>query len=99
MSELFSIHGADPAPFIRVDRKENYVTFDVQTGPIKEVGVNGCQIDELVRFARKTIASFQERSPCRENALVLTKLDEAIHWLEHRTRDREARGVEGTHKA
>jgi len=96
VSELFEIHGMNPAPFVGVDKEDNCVTFDVQTGPVKEVGVNGCQIDELVRFARKTIASFQERFPCRENALVLTKLDEALHWLDHRTRDRETRGVEGT---
>ena len=34
---------------------------------------------------------------CRENALAITKLQEALHWLEHRTKSREARGVEGTH--
>ena len=35
---------------------------------------------------------------CRENALALTKLEEAMHWLHHRTRGRMARGVEGTHE-
>ncbi len=33
---------------------------------------------------------------CRENALVITKLEEARHWLDHRTQVREAQGVEGT---
>lgn len=32
---------------------------------------------------------------CRENALVITKLEEAMHWLQHRSRDRRERGVEG----
>ena len=36
---------------------------------------------------------------CRENALAITKLEEALHWLAHRTADRERRGVEGTHQA
>ena len=35
---------------------------------------------------------------CRENACALTHLEEAMMWLQKRTRDRMARGVEGTHK-
>lgn len=33
---------------------------------------------------------------CRENALALTKLQEALFWLAERAREREQRGVEGT---
>ena len=33
---------------------------------------------------------------CRENAIALTHLEEALFWLQKRTRDRMARGVEGT---
>lgn len=33
---------------------------------------------------------------CRENACALTHLEEAMFWLQKRTRDRLARGVEGT---
>jgi hypothetical protein len=35
---------------------------------------------------------------CRENSIVITKLEEALMWLEKRTRDREALKVEGTHE-
>jgi hypothetical protein len=35
---------------------------------------------------------------CRENAIALTKLEEALMWLDKRTADREAREVEGTHQ-
>jgi len=38
----------------------------------------------------------QAKMPCRENALVITKLEESLMWLEKRTADRRARGVEGT---
>lgn len=38
------------------------------------------------------------RFRCRENALAITKIEEALHWLHHRTADREGRGVEGTHQ-
>lgn len=35
---------------------------------------------------------------CRENAIALTKMEEALLWLQKRTRDRLNRGVEGTHE-
>lgn len=34
---------------------------------------------------------------CRENALAITKLEEALHWCGHRTAKREVQKVEGTH--
>lgn len=37
--------------------------------------------------------------PCRENSLAITKLEEALMWLEKRTADRIERGVEGTCEA
>jgi hypothetical protein len=75
------------------------VTFTIQDGPIKEVGVNGVQIDEVVRWAKNKIAGFNAAYPCRENSLVITKLDEALLWLYERKRERDARGVEGRNKA
>ena len=35
---------------------------------------------------------------CRENALVLTKCEEALHWLRHRADGRAKRGVLGTNQ-
>ena len=35
---------------------------------------------------------------CRENFLVITHLEDALHWQQHRTRERRSRGVEGTYK-
>ena len=35
---------------------------------------------------------------CRENSLAITKLEEALMWLNKRTLNRLIRGVEGTHK-
>lgn len=36
--------------------------------------------------------------PSRENALAVTKCQEALMWLEQRTKDRTTRGVENTPK-
>lgn len=70
-----------------------------QNGPIGEVGVNGLTHEALIAIVVDRLRSFQAGSfACRENALALTKLEEAQHWLHHRTRARMARGVEGTHE-
>ena len=71
-----------------------------QNGPIKEAGVNGITQEVLLAVVIDRLQGFQENGPyfCRENALALTKLEEAMHWLLHRTRQREERGVEGAHE-
>jgi hypothetical protein len=34
---------------------------------------------------------------CRENTVALTHIETALMWLQKRTRDRSARGVEGSY--
>lgn len=73
-----------------------YIHF--QNGPIAEVGTNGLTHEVLLAILIDRLESFQNGPYCcRENALALTKLEEAMQWLHHRTRARVARGVEGTH--
>lgn len=70
-----------------------------QNGPINEVGVNGLTQEVLLSIVCDRLRSFQAGPyASRENALALTKIEEAQHWLLHRTRARMVRGVEGTHK-
>jgi hypothetical protein len=70
-----------------------------QDGPINEAGVNGLTHEALIAIVIDRLQSFQKGPyACRENALALTKLEEAAHWLHHRTLARMQRGVEGTHK-
>ena len=72
-------------------------TVSFQNGPIKEHGVNGCHQEDLIAIVLDRLQSFQQGEyACRENALAITKLEEALHWLNHRTNQRIARGVEGT---
>jgi len=71
-----------------------------QNGPIKEAGVNGISNEALLAIVEDRLLGFQSGEfSCRENALALTKLQEAMMWLQKRTRDRLARGVEGTNVA
>jgi len=84
---------------INITDKMNTISFKIQNGPVKENGVNGCQVDTMIHAAKTIIEALNEKFPCRENACAITKLDEAIHWLEARTKNRAARGVEGHSKA
>lgn len=78
-----------------------------QNGPLgREVdrkSPNGAFVETVLAAAKQRIEFFQTASSgrfsCRENAIAITKIEEALMWLDKRTRDREARQVEGTHKA
>lgn len=73
------------------------VRISFQNGPIQEAGVNGISGEALMAIQIDRLRSFQAGPyACRENALALTALEEALMWLQKRTRDRLARGVEGT---
>lgn len=84
--------------FIEINDKDNAITFKIQSGPVKEFGHNGCQVDSLVEVATVIIHGLNKKFPCRENSLAITKLEEAKMWLDKRTQDRVIRGVEGTNK-
>lgn len=85
-----------PHHHVYVRHDKNSISFTIQNGPIKEHGVNGCQVGAIIHAARAMIAGLNEKYPCRENALAITKLDEALLWLSARKADRVKRGVEGT---
>lgn len=59
---------------------------------------NGAFVEGILHAAVARLQFFQDSHfVCRENALAITKIEEALHWLGHRTADRLMRGVEGTH--
>jgi hypothetical protein len=71
--------------------------IDFQNGPLGEVGVNGLTQEALLAILIDRLRGFQSgQFACRENAIALTHLEEALMWLQKRTRERLARGVEGT---
>lgn len=76
--------------------KELFIEF--QNGPLLEAGVNGFSGEALIAVVIDRMRGFQSgQFACRENAIALTKLEEALMWLQKRTQDRLRRGVEGTH--
>ena len=81
-------------------RSLNEMVILFQNGPIQEHGVNGVTQEVLLAVVADRLRSFQAGPfSCRENALALTKIEEAQHWLQQRTLARMRRGVEGTNKA
>lgn len=73
-----------------------FASVHFQKGPVKEAGVNGCHHEDLLAIVIDRLEHFQKGEyRCRANALAVTKIEEALHWLNHRTADRAKRGVEG----
>lgn len=69
-----------------------------QNGPIKEAGFNGVSNEVLLVIIIDRMQGFQTGPyKSRDNACALTHLEEALMWLQKRTRERMIRGVEGTH--
>lgn len=62
---------------------------------------NGAFVDDLIEASIQRLRFYQDvlnkKFACRENALAITHLEEALHWLQARRVEREARGVQGLH--
>lgn len=82
-----------------LNEKPNSVDIHFQEGPIKENGINGVTHEALLAINIDRLRSFQAGPySCRENAIALTHMEEALMWLQRRTAERIRRGVEGTHQ-
>lgn len=56
---------------------------------------NGTTNEEVLAMLIDRMYFLQTKFPCRENSIVITKLEESLMWLNKRTNDRKNRGVEG----
>jgi len=79
------------------------ITITWQNGPMKApegdpIGQNGAFVEGILMAALQRLEYYQ-KSPfkCHENAGALEHVHAALECLDSRTRDREAKGVEGTH--
>jgi hypothetical protein len=78
-----------------------YSTIVLQDGPIREAGVNGDQIDDVLAFVAESLREFNRRGaePDHRTVLAIMHCEDALAVLAERTADRTARGVEGTSAA
>lgn len=88
-----------PFNFIYVRQDVGSIAFTIQSGPVKEKGFNGCQVDTLIAAAKVMLEGLNKEFPCHHNQEAIGNLGEALHWLEQRRNDREDRGVEGKSQA
>jgi hypothetical protein len=56
---------------------------------------DGTTNEELIEVLINRLQYLNGKFPCRENSIALTKLDEALLWLNKRTSDRIKRNVGG----
>ena len=56
---------------------------------------NGTTNEEVLAVLIDRMNYLQSKFPCRENAIAITNLEQALMWLNKRTQDRVNRGVEG----
>ena len=84
---------------ISPDYSETYGSLSLQEGPIKETGVNGCQVEDLLAICIHRLEGFQSgKLACEEGKYALMNVHQSITFLNSRTLDRKKRGVEGTNK-
>lgn len=79
----------------------NYgLRIEWQDGIVGEDGQNGAFIEDVLEAARQRLRFFNsmEHTRCRENSLAITKIEEALQWLDWRTRQRVIHDVENTYE-
>jgi hypothetical protein len=65
---------------------------------IKNNGQNGAFVEDVITAAIQRLEFFNDsKFRCRENSLAITKLEEALLWLNYRTANRQNQGVENTY--
>lgn len=73
--------------------------INFQDGGLSEVGPNGITDQALIAVVLDRVRGFNEGPyRCRENSVMITKLEEALMWDRKRADDRSMRGVEGERK-
>lgn len=78
------------------DQMPQFIAFYEKNADGSEV--HGTTLEEMLRVSIDRLQNLNARFSCRENALAITKMEEALMWLNKRTQDRIERGVEGTHQ-
>lgn len=82
----YRIGGAQVLQFLKKEQRDGEFV----------ITASGTTNEELIDVLLDRIRALNATVPCRENSLAITKLEEARHWLDARTRNRMQQGVEGT---
>lgn len=104
MKKLIEGHRYELENFEKLTEVGQTIQF-IQKEPMKELNglpegtletINdGTTNEEVLAVLINRMKYLQDKFPCRENAIVITKLEESLMWLNKRTEDIKNRGVEG----
>lgn len=83
---------------IGAHKAQTVLNINWQAGPIKEHGVNGVQIEDVLEAARQRLEFLNVHFHSEENDNALSYISSAQFWLNKRTARREQQGVEGTNE-
>ena len=80
-----------------IHKEPKVVTLSDAIGQTSELETikDGTTNEEVLEVLIDRMMYLQSKFPCKENAMVITKLEESLMWLHKRTADRLKRGVEG----
>ena len=76
----------EQSPYIQIENAEEgtkeppIVKFTLQADSIQEVGENGLQPIELLKYVKCYFESLDKEFPSKETAFTILKLEEAINW-------------------
>lgn len=89
------------APGAREDGEQVAFTINWQNGMVGPDGQNGAFIEDVLEAVRQRLQWFNSNPKfrCRENSLAITKIEEALQWLDWRTRQRLLQDVENTYES
>ncbi len=70
-----------------------------QDGIVGDNGQSGAFVEDVLEAARQRIQFFNSgKFRCRENSIAITKIEEALQWLDWRTRQRLLQEVENSYE-
>ena len=88
--------GSDTITILDPEDGSVFAHISFHHGPAIEGGRLGTTMRSVLGAIAQRLRNFQEGEfKCRENAIAITKIEEAIHRLDDRENDRADRGVEG----
>lgn len=102
MKNLISGHTYELSNFENKNTKGQILQFihkePKQEGSTELITISdGTTNEEVLEVLIDRIQFLQSKFPCKENAIVIIKLEESLMWLNKRTSNRLKRNVEGKH--
>lgn len=89
----------DCVKMISRENGEEIESVKFQSGPVREVGLNGIFVEDLLEATAKRLETYQNsKYNCDENEEALQHVREALKSLDRRTQKRILKNVEGTSK-